>query len=126
MEGWLSPANPRPALRAAALLLQAVVLTASLGMPVRADAGAMSTGPEMTCAEFSAMDTDGQMQAMATMAAAPDAMASDAMATEATTAGAMANEGAMADEDHLKAAVAACDGHADMMAADAMHTAVAH
>lgn len=112
--------------RDAALLLQAVALTLSLGLPARAEAGAMGAGPGMTCAEFSMMDAAGQMQAMATMAATgADAMATDAMATDAMANDAPATGPMAASHDDVIATVDACAGHADMMAVDAMH-AVAH
>lgn len=118
----------RPALhRDAALLLQAVALTLSLGLPARAEAGAMGAGSGMTCAEFSIMDAAGQMQAMATMAATgADAMATDAMATDAMANDAPATGPMAASHDDVIATVDACAGHADMMAVDAMHAAVGH
>ncbi len=118
----------RPTLRtAAARLLHAVALSGTLGLTAHAETGAMTAAPEMSCAEFSALDSAGQMQAMATISAGnvtPGAMAtdsatmaSDAMATDVPAAG------AMVDHDDLMATVEACAGHDDMMAADAMHAA---
>jgi hypothetical protein len=127
----------RPVLRTAAgLLLQAAALTCSLGLPARAETGTVVAGPDMTCAEFSTMDADGQMQAMAAMAAGDMAAEGGAMASDNSATGAMTSEepatGAMADTDmmasheDLMATIDACAGHADMMAVDAMHQAVTH
>jgi len=112
----------RPVLRtAAAFLLLAVALTGAPRLSARAETGAMTAAPEMSCAEFSAMVSTDQMQAMATMAASE-------MAADDATSGAMAADvpatGAMADHDDLMAMIDACAGHENMMAADAMHAAV--
>ena len=117
----------RPTLHsAAACLLYAVALSGSLGLAAHAETGAMTTAPEMSCAEFSAMDAAGQMQAMATMTAgemnATDAT-SGAMTTDGMATDAMAT-GAMVDHAEMMAMIEACTGHDDMMAVDAMHAAV--
>jgi hypothetical protein len=96
----------------------------------------------MTCAEFMAMDPDGQMQAVQAMEAASSGglmaegeMAAEGMMTEGE--GEMAAEGEMAEggdeammaegdgmmEEQIASISAACEGDPDMMAADAMMSA---
>ena len=96
----------------------------------------------MTCADFMAMDPDGQMQALEAMEmASSDAMTAEGdMAAEGMMAGGedeMAAEGEMAEgghnammaegdgmiEEQIAAMTAACEGHPDMMATDAMMSA---
>ena len=64
----------------------------------------------MTCADFSAMDADGQMKAM-------DAMS---MASEGMTSDQMASDDAMASDDEASDAMASDDEASSDMASDAM------
>lgn len=87
-----------------------------------------------TCADYMAMDSDGQMHAMEAMEMA----SSEGMMAESE--GEMAAEGEMAEgvddammaegdgmmEEHMAAMSAACDGNPDMMAMDAMMSAMDH
>ena len=79
---------------------------------------------KLTCAEFTAMEADGQMTAMDAMDEMSDEMASDEMASEEVTSedassDAMASDDAMA-ADQMTAMKTACEGSPDMMAMDAM------
>ncbi len=86
----------RPALHiAAARLLSVATLGGTFGLTAHAETDGMTAAPQMSCAEFSAMDADGQMQAMVTMAAG--AMATDAMAADGMPADGMVNEAMAAD-----------------------------
>ena len=90
----------------------------------------------MSCVDFTAMDSAGQMQAMAGMEMAAEGdMASEGtmaaegdMAAEGTMAeGDMASEEGMAAEGDITAAVTAyCAEHPDMMVGDAMEELMAH
>ncbi|SJZ84552.1 hypothetical protein [Consotaella salsifontis] len=80
---------------------------------------------DMTCASFTAMDSNGQMSAVHAMntgmmsggdMADKDSASKDAMAKGTNTSGAM-----MSDEDMAMKVAKACDGHPDMMVKDAMH-----
>lgn len=96
-----------------------------------------ASGDSMTCADFMAMDSEGQMQAVETMQMASESMmAEDEMAAEGeTTEGEMAAEGQSAEgggmmaegggmmEEQMAAISAACDGNPDMMVTDAMMSA---
>ena len=85
----------------------------------------------MTCADFMAMDSDGQMQALQAMASPEGMMAEGEMPAEGMMAeGGMAAEGMMAEGDEMMtdeqmaAMSAACEGDPDMMAMDAMMSAM--
>jgi hypothetical protein len=70
----------------------------------------------MTCADYMAMDSEGQMQAMEAMEmASPEGMMAE---------GAEDAEGDGMMEEHMAAMGAACDGNPDMMAMDAMMSAM--
>jgi hypothetical protein len=96
-------------------LLATTILVASLSVPAFAQ-----MADDMSCTDFMAMDSSGQMQAMESMAGA---MAGDAM---------MSSEGdamkpdAMAD-DHMgvtaDTVADACADHGDMMVQDAIEQA---
>jgi hypothetical protein len=68
----------------------------------------------MTCADLAAMDAEGQMHSVEMMQ-----MAADAMATEAGTE-VMAST--MTMEETTAAVMKACEGMADSMAMDELHT----
>ncbi|MGB8622225.1 MAG: HdeA/HdeB family chaperone [Paracoccaceae bacterium] len=74
---------------------------------------------QMTCAEFTAMDAEAQMNAVKGMQMASDDMSSDNMASDNMESDSMASDD-MAMQDSAAAIVAACEGNPDMMAMDAM------
>ncbi len=88
----------------------------------------------MTCADFSAMDADGQMKAMEVMAMESEGMTTDQMSSEDTMASDEASSDAMASDDASSDAMASddmatdammataktCTANPDMMAMDAM------
>jgi hypothetical protein len=78
---------------------------------------------KITCAEFTAMDADGQMEAMDAMHTMVDEMATDEMASDDATDDAMASDDATDDamaSDQMMAMTTACESAPDMMAMDAM------
>ena len=92
--------------------LLASVLTGALCFPAFA---AMS--PDMSCADFMAMDADAQMEALGQMAGG--GMAADNMAADSMAADSMAADDMMAG-DTAKAVAAVCADNPDMMVSDAM------
>lgn len=99
--------------------MKRILLTSILAAGFAAPALAQMSGP-MSCEEFSAMDADGQMEAVESMhgAQAEDDMGGDAMteggsdsSTESQSAG---------SEDQMAAAQEACDAHPDMTVSEAM------
>lgn len=84
---------------------------------------------QMTCAEFTAMDAEAQMNAVKGMQMASDDMSSDNMASDNMESDNMASDSMASDsmasddmamQDSAAAIVAACEGNPDMMAMDAM------
>ncbi len=87
------------------LTLATLVLAGAFALPTLSFADEMDPA-KMTCAEYSAMDSDGMMKATEAMhMAGPDA--------------AMKMDDAMAEEA-MKMTMTHCDGKPDMMAMDAM------
>jgi hypothetical protein len=106
----------------AALAMASLLGTLAASPLVAQDA----TSPDsMTCADYMAMDPDGQMQAMEAMEMASSegmmAEGADSMEAEEPIAD---GDGMM--EEHMAAMGAACDGNPDMMAMDAMMSAMDH
>jgi hypothetical protein len=88
---------------------------------------AQMSSEDMSCADFVAMDSSGQMEAMKSMAGgmASDAMKSSDMASDAMKSGDM-KSGDMASGDMDVTAddvVSACADHPDMMVHDAVEQA---
>ena len=82
---------------------------------------------DMSCADFVAMDSSGQMEAMKSMAGgmASDAMKSSDMASDAMKSGDMKSGEMASGEMDVTAddVVGACTDHPDMMVHDAMEQA---
>ena len=104
-------------------LLMTMILSGALVSP----AFAQMSADDMSCADFTAMDSGGQMAAIDRMAGAmkpgdAGAMASDAMSSGAMSSGAMASGAMGAGEAPVtvESLTAACAGHPDMMVHEAM------
>ena len=89
----------------------ALTLAGSLALPVLAQAM-----EDMSCADFSAMDAQGQMDTIASMEG-DDMMAAG---------GGMAAGDSMADEEMTKGVAMACSEHPEMMLGEAMKGAMGH
>jgi len=89
-------------------ILVALALAGSLAVP-----GLAQAMDDMSCADFTAMDSQGQMDAIASM---EGGMAADGM---------MAGD-AMASDDMTMAVATACTEHPDMMVGEAMKGAAGH
>ena len=77
----------------------------------------------ITCADFTAMDADAQMKAMAAMHMASEGMTSDEMASDEMASDQMATDEMATDEmasNAMIATAATCESTPDMMAMDAM------
>jgi hypothetical protein len=97
-------------------LLAITLVSGVLAAPAFAQ---MSAG-DMSCADFGAMDSSGQMAAAGAMGSMESgAMASGGMMSADTTSGSSA--GNMAP--NIQTITTACDGHPDMMVRDAMKEA---
>lgn len=102
-------------------LLATTILVASLSVPAFAQ-----MADDMSCTDFMAMDSSGQMQAMESMAGAMagDAMMSseggDAMKSDAMAGDAMAGDHMGVTADTV---ADACADHGDMMVQDAIEQA---
>ncbi len=91
------------------------LVAAGVALAFAAPAFAQDMDPaKMTCSELAAMDSAGQMHSVEAMQ-----MAADAMATEAGTE-VMAST--MTMEETTAAVLKACEGMADSMAMDELHT----
>jgi hypothetical protein len=124
-------------------VIRAIALSGVLAFPALAQDGGMADPMIMTCAEFMALDSEGQMMAieemdlaaeeMATDMMMPEDMASDEMKPEQMGSGEMmseggsmmaddkmASDGTMMSEDMVAAVLNACEGQPDKMVMDAM------
>ena len=99
----------------------ALTLAGSLALP-----GLASAMDDMTCADFTAMDSKGQMETVGMMQHSEGGMAAgDNMAAGGTMAAGdnmAAGDGMMASHDETMTVTTACDDHPDMMLGDAMKT----
>lgn len=115
-------------------VILAIALSGVFAVPAFAQDSGMAA-EKMSCAEFTAMDADGQMKAVETMQMASDNMASGEMKSGEMTSGQMemgqtssgemksgemASGDSMMSDDMVAAVAKACEGHPDMMAMDAM------
>jgi hypothetical protein len=101
---------------------QAIALTGMLtGFAVPAFAASHGMDATMmTCADFSAMDADGQMKAMDAMSMASEGMTSDQMASDDAMASDDEASDAMASDEGASEAMASDDEASSDMASDAM------
>ena len=105
--------------------MRTLLAMAMLSGVLIAPAFAQMSAEDMTCTDFTAMDSSAQMAAVDSMEGAMGAMASDKMSSDAMSSGDMAAGDMAAEEAPLTAekVAAACTDHPDMMVHDAVEQA---